>query len=105
MRNWVFGSYNARGKKNRRNIKRLTPNDPSTAAITKRRRRAITRVSSSGVLFEKIDRIAPIRDGLDFGCAAAVPAGSVVGFAILSPLPGSPASLSQGDAHTDPHSN
>ena len=41
MRNLVFGSYSARGKKKRRNISRLMLSEPSTAAITKRRRRAI----------------------------------------------------------------
>src|SRR5438874_13448390 len=77
IRNWVFGSYKARGKKNRRNIKRLTLSDPSTAAITNRRRRAMVRLSSSIAPLEKIDWIAPNRDGLDLSCGAAVPAGVV----------------------------
>ena len=83
--NRVLGSYNARGKKNRRNIRRLTLSVPSTAAITKRRRRAIDRLSSGSSLLEKMLLKASARDGLDFGFGAAVPAGSVVVFAMLSP--------------------
>src|SRR5690349_19450374 len=83
MRNRVFGSYRARGKKKRRNIRKLMPSDPSTAAITNRRRRAMVRVSSGSSSFEKMFFIAAARDGLGLGGGEAVPAGSTLGFAIF----------------------
>ena len=86
MRNLVFGSYSARGKKKRRNISRFTLSVPSTAAITNLRRRAITLPSSESSLLEKILRNACARDGFDLGGGVADPAGSNVEFAILSPL-------------------
>src|SRR5215472_15742680 len=69
MRNLVFGSYRARGKKKRRNIRKLTPSVPSTAAITKRRRRAIVvpSVLSGADDLEKIALRAAASDGLEFG--------------------------------------
>lgn len=89
MVNLVFGSYNARGKKNRRNISRFTQRVPSTAAITKRRRRATVRDSSGSSCLEKIVPIAWNRDGLGTACPAplgAEPGGSKVVFAIFLSL-------------------
>src|SRR5689334_8243117 len=66
-------------------MRRLTPRVPSTAAITKRRRRAIVLPSSGSSDLEKIVFTAFTRDGPDFGLGSAVPAGSNAEFAILSP--------------------
>src|ERR1019366_585508 len=74
-------------KKKRRNIRRLTPNVPRTAAITKRRRRATVLDSSGSSVFEKIDRSACTSEGLGAGCWPVAPGGSNVEFAILSPWP------------------
>ena len=87
MRNLIFGSYSARGKKKRRNIRRFTLSVPSTAAITNFRRRAMTLPSSVSSLLENMDRSASTRDGFVFGVGGAEPAGSNVEFAILSPCP------------------
>src|SRR4051812_8708062 len=85
MRNLAFGSYNAPGKKNRRNMSRLTLGDPSTAAITNLRRRAITFPGSASSDLVKMFRKACARDGLAASFGGADPGVSDVEFAILSP--------------------
>ena len=80
MRNLVFGSYSARGKKKRRNIRRLTPSVPSTAAMTKRRLRAPTLSSSVSSGRVKIVLIAWNNPGL--GCSGGAAGGSAVVLAI-----------------------
>src|SRR5579872_5763310 len=100
MVNLVFGSYSARGKKKRRNIRRLTERVPSTAAITKRRRRATTLTSSASSCLEKMVRIAWNKDGFGAAPFGAVPGGSTVVLAIFLSLhptePGYTANLRLG---------
>src|SRR5205823_4262978 len=83
----VFGSYSARGRKKRRNITKFTPRNPSTDAITKRRRRAISLDSSVSSGPVRILAIASPRPGLRGFCGgAAAPAGfSAVGFDMYAP--------------------
>src|SRR5262249_51620497 len=83
MRNRVLGSYRAGGKKKRRNIRRLTPSVPSTAAITNRRRRAMVLASSGSSCAEKSDANADARDGLGFCGGVVAPPGSTFELAIF----------------------
>src|SRR6266511_3984744 len=90
MRKVVLGSYNARGKKKRKNIRKFTPSVPRTAAITNRRRRVVAFCASSSDL-EKMLRSASRNVGFPLREGASVPAGdSIVGLGILSPGPGFP---------------
>src|SRR5947209_156018 len=112
MRNLVLGSYSARGKKNRRNIRRFTLSEPSTAAITNLRRRAIT-LPSSGSSLVKMLRNAWASEGFAFTSPASRlggvdPGVSDVEFAILSPgrdRPGLPSVSANHRSHDTAKNN